>query len=335
MSDPPSVMGWHRISTTLRIEIPSQVAYVLAKAQDETSALRREIDHLQGHGTPSVAWVAVPTLSFLGKDNDDSRSPSHTRLSPLTQSLSLGNDADDFESLSRAGMAGDMPEYLDSNLASPELADPEEWEFCQLTSSGILYANSALRSHFEGSNAYMHLVGLLTTKSLVQKRNFIKDVIRTYSSTQSSQTKPYSPTPPIVHSPDALAHLSKLQNFCKDSTAELDEAIRSIFRWYCDLALMIVNLSDVVGFVHQDLVKSKWFKRRWTLQELLAPRVVRFYDKTWTPCVRGPQHIISSSRSGWIYWRRRKASLSWRYKSSHRARKTHEKGYAGYRLGRP
>ena len=23
-------------------------------------------------------------------------------------------------------MAGDMPEYLDSNLASPELADPEE-----------------------------------------------------------------------------------------------------------------------------------------------------------------------------------------------------------------
>ena len=49
---------------------------------------------------------------------------------PLMHLLSLGNDADNFkrldESLSRVGMAGDMPEYLDYNLASPKLADPEE-----------------------------------------------------------------------------------------------------------------------------------------------------------------------------------------------------------------
>ena len=49
---------------------------------------------------------------------------------PLMHLLSLGNDADNFErldeSLSRVGMAGDMPEYLDSNLTSPKLADPEE-----------------------------------------------------------------------------------------------------------------------------------------------------------------------------------------------------------------
>ncbi|KIM66090.1 hypothetical protein SCLCIDRAFT_22307 [Scleroderma citrinum Foug A] len=42
--------------------------------------------------------------------------------------------------------------------------------------------------------------------------------------------------------------------------------------------------------VHQDLMKSKWFKRGWMLQELLTPRVVRFYDKTWTPYVRGLEY---------------------------------------------
>ncbi|KAI6164621.1 hypothetical protein EDD17DRAFT_1775523 [Pisolithus thermaeus] len=102
---------------------------------------------------------------------------------------------------------------------------------------------------------------------------------------------------------------SKLKNFCevvnclglgwawcdtccinKESSAELEEAITSMFRWYRESALTIVYFSDVSGFSREDLVKSKWFKRGWTLQELLAPRVMRFYDQTWTPCVRGPEY---------------------------------------------
>ena len=29
--------------------------------------------------------------------------------------------------------------------------------------------------------------------------------------------------------------------------------------------------------------KSRWFKRGWTLQELLAPRQIEFYASDWTP----------------------------------------------------
>lgn len=55
--------------------------------------------------------------------------------------------------------------------------------------------------------------------------------------------------------------------------------------------MMVVYLSDVVGFAHQDLVKSRWFKHGWTLQELLTPGVVWCYDKTCQPpCVRGPEY---------------------------------------------
>ena len=288
-------------------------------------------DRQAGHSSPGSGPHSTPS-----SEPSSSRSPSRTRLSPLTRSLSLGNDADNFEkldaSLSRAGMAGDVPEYLDSNLASPDLADPAEVREIVLaivdktvgtlpthlihTGEGKLYANSALRSHFEGSNAYTHLLGLLTTKSLLKKRDFIKDVIRTYFQYAMLSHKWELPNEALfpdltngVFSPDAPARFSKLQNICKiaqchgldwawcdtccinkDSTAELDEAIRSMFRWYRESALTIVYLSDVAGFAHQDLMKSKWFKHWWTLQELLAPRVVRFYDKTWTPCVRGPEY---------------------------------------------
>ncbi|KIM66096.1 hypothetical protein SCLCIDRAFT_79832, partial [Scleroderma citrinum Foug A] len=65
-----------------------------------------------------------------------------------------------------------------------------------------------------------------------------------------------------VFSPEVPARFSKLQNFCKiaqchgldwawcntccinkDSTTELDEAIRSMFRWYRKSALTIIYLS--------------------------------------------------------------------------------------------
>ena len=42
-----------------------------------------------------------------------------------------------------------------------------------------------------------------------------------------------------------------------------------------------VYLSDVKGKAADALQKSRWFTRGWTLQELLAPRNVIFYDATW------------------------------------------------------
>ncbi|KAF2194001.1 HET-domain-containing protein, partial [Zopfia rhizophila CBS 207.26] len=76
----------------------------------------------------------------------------------------------------------------------------------------------------------------------------------------------------------------------KSSSAELSEAINSMFRWYHDAAKCYVYLSDVsvYGSVEKDQVsqwrwkpvfrKSRWFTRGWTLQELIAPASVEFFS---------------------------------------------------------
>ncbi|KAH7882338.1 hypothetical protein F5I97DRAFT_347319 [Phlebopus sp. FC_14] len=67
----------------------------------------------------------------------------------------------------------------------------------------------------------------------------------------------------------------------KESSTELDEAVRSMFRWYRDAHICIVHLSAVSSL--EDLHQDAWFTRGWTLQELLAPRAIRFYGRGWTP----------------------------------------------------
>ncbi|KAI6011137.1 heterokaryon incompatibility protein-domain-containing protein [Pisolithus marmoratus] len=66
----------------------------------------------------------------------------------------------------------------------------------------------------------------------------------------------------------------------KDSSAELQEAIGSMFSWYRRSSLTIVYLSDVSGTV--SFAESDWFKRGWTLQELLASQTVLFYARDWS-----------------------------------------------------
>lgn len=91
----------------------------------------------------------------------------------------------------------------------------------------------------------------------------------------------------------------------KDSSAELQEAINSMFKWYCNASVCYAYIEDLYsGFdwntVELDstlsdlsdknlgvddaphLAKCRWFSRGWTLQELLAPREVVFYDAHWT-----------------------------------------------------
>ncbi|ODA77012.1 hypothetical protein RJ55_07529 [Drechmeria coniospora] len=65
----------------------------------------------------------------------------------------------------------------------------------------------------------------------------------------------------------------------KSSSAELSEAINSMFRWYQRATRCLVYLSDVVSV--DELAESRWFTRGWTLQELIAPKEVRFFNKHW------------------------------------------------------
>ena len=78
----------------------------------------------------------------------------------------------------------------------------------------------------------------------------------------------------------------------KQSSAELSEAINSMFEWYKRASKCYVYLSDVrlenYSSIdncsdNQDQWKgafknSRWFTRRWTLQELLAPRCLEFFS---------------------------------------------------------
>ena len=90
----------------------------------------------------------------------------------------------------------------------------------------------------------------------------------------------------------------------KRSSAELSEAINSMYKWYERSAECYVHLPDVrmsdrdipmmnrfgVNYLFapegspsfkQSFRNSSWFKRGWTLQELIAPNKVIFYDSRW------------------------------------------------------
>ncbi|KIJ19550.1 hypothetical protein PAXINDRAFT_69577, partial [Paxillus involutus ATCC 200175] len=67
----------------------------------------------------------------------------------------------------------------------------------------------------------------------------------------------------------------------KTSSAELEEAIRSMFRWYRNAEVCIAYLAE--SSTTEDFEYEPWFTRGWTLQELLAPLVVRFYNRDWQP----------------------------------------------------
>jgi hypothetical protein len=79
----------------------------------------------------------------------------------------------------------------------------------------------------------------------------------------------------------------------KSDKAELSLAIRSMFRWYQNATRCYVYLPDVPvkrcasssipgEYIWESAFRSsRWFKRGWTLQELLAPCIVEFFSEEW------------------------------------------------------
>ncbi|KAI3540569.1 HET domain-containing protein [Colletotrichum filicis] len=72
----------------------------------------------------------------------------------------------------------------------------------------------------------------------------------------------------------------------KTSSAELSEAINSMYKWYKDSSTCYAYLEDVQqgddpSSFDRQLCDSRWFTRGWTLQELLAPETVEFFDAAW------------------------------------------------------
>ena len=68
----------------------------------------------------------------------------------------------------------------------------------------------------------------------------------------------------------------------KKSSAELTEAINSMFPWYTGSEICYTYLADYdASDPDAEMSQSRWFTRGWTLQELIAPARVHFYDKSW------------------------------------------------------
>jgi hypothetical protein len=67
------------------------------------------------------------------------------------------------------------------------------------------------------------------------------------------------------------------------SDRELSEAINSMFRWYRNAEVCLAYLHDVpTADDGSKLEDSVWFRRGWTLQELLAPTLVIFLAQDWS-----------------------------------------------------
>ena len=72
----------------------------------------------------------------------------------------------------------------------------------------------------------------------------------------------------------------------KTSSAELSEAINSMYAWYRDSDECVAFLPDVEAEEdprrrQSQFRRSRWFTRGWTLQELIAPRLLIFVARDW------------------------------------------------------
>jgi hypothetical protein len=80
----------------------------------------------------------------------------------------------------------------------------------------------------------------------------------------------------------------------KESSAELSESINSMFAWYRDARICFAYIGDLDENTNEgtsaQLMKplrattfedSKWWTSGWTLQELIAPTEVMFFNKNW------------------------------------------------------
>lgn len=73
-------------------------------------------------------------------------------------------------------------------------------------------------------------------------------------------------------------------NIDKANSTELNEAINSMYKWYANSEFCVAYLFDYDSHKHKSIGVSTWFNRCWTLQELISPRTVRFYDGLWHFC---------------------------------------------------
>lgn len=174
------------------------------------------------------------------------------------------------------------------------------------THSGILYTSDDLEGIFKESEEYQRLSEnlLSTSVSKLQRKvnGFFRYAMLSHKWASAKDEPQYWQIKGSVYEMNAPREIRKLQQFCttskregyrwawsdtccidKTNNAELQESIISMFSWYKESAITIVYLADVSDI--SQLKDSQWFKRGWTLQELLAPQFIKFYKQDWQPLI--------------------------------------------------
>ena len=180
------------------------------------------------------------------------------------------------------------------------------------TETGHLCEAARLKSVFEGNLVFGDLILSMTERvDTAHIKHVVKEFFRYVMfshrwqgkeplfgdvKAQSDQSVYSLPT-------DNLPTAIKLQTFCRTASKvgyrwawsdtccidqtnqrEFEKSINSMFRWYHHSALTLVYLWDVSpSALPGGLSGSAWITRGWTLQELLAPTVIRFFHADWTP----------------------------------------------------
>lgn len=67
----------------------------------------------------------------------------------------------------------------------------------------------------------------------------------------------------------------------KNGPAEVSTSINSMYQWYKNAEVCFAYLHDYSSKGIAKFTGSRWFTRGWTLQELVAPKRVMFFDKDW------------------------------------------------------
>lgn len=181
------------------------------------------------------------------------------------------------------------------------------------TTSGKLCSTGELCARFKESSSYKEV----ETKILRANEKAMKATVDAFfefamfshrwsSTVDDEPTYDHVKGKESIYDLEAPPRIDKLQQFCrvarenqfrwawsdtccidKTNNVELQESIISMFSWYRLSSVTIVYLSDVTD--EKSFRHSVWFTRGWTLQELIAPRLVWFYKKDWTPYIDSKQ----------------------------------------------